>query len=281
MVDAFLRNMKSTLSELVQEETSKSFRDLLARFRQEPVHSPEVLERLMSELVDSPEDSSENFPSQPLLTPAEEVKNNPRCCQVIVKSKNGPCGRPLEGNNSVCSRHLPKVKTGVTCPYVMKSGNRIGQPCGKNVPPGFQHCRTHTVTKCVFKEGKKKCGRSISRCSPGEDHCRIHVVNELSLDTSKFVLFLNKFGNREHKYSELIFEDRKVVGKQKMDGSLVPHLSEDDYECVRVYGLPLSEPLVPGMIEYLKKKTESSVPSNPVAQPLPVPREPIIILDEN
>ena len=218
-------------------------------------HSPSIAEL---PIFDPPLNKQEEKKIEP-----PTLKGNPGKCPVLMKSgprKDQPCDRLLKGQNQVCTQHLPKLNTGIKCEAVMKAGVRKGQLCGKNVAPGDIFCGTHKHTKCIYKltlpgtSKESKCGRPISRCSTSESYCRIHLPFEMHIDKSKFVLTQNKFGSKEHKYSELIFEDKKVIGKQKLDGGTLTMLSDDDYECIRVYGLPLSDNLIEGMHDYIKRR---------------------------
>lgn len=293
-MESLLRDIKERVDEIYREKVEDIVYGILTDFKNEckDKKAVDTLSRIIDVWMDndldqmSPEHKKSSEPS-PLMTstdvqppptaamalsdPPKEVKTEPTVpkagtCQIPLKSgprKGQPCGGPLKGNNQMCQKHLPRVVTGIKCEAIMKAGSRKGQQCGKPVGPGDLFCGTHKVTKCVWKEGKKKCGRPISKCSPSETFCRIHLPQEITIDKSKFVLFTNKFGSKEHRYSELIFEDKKVCGKQKADGGTLSVLSDDDYECVKVYGLPLADALVPGMLDYLRRRVDPASPQKP------------------
>lgn len=206
-------------------------------------------------------------PTQPLL------------CTSIIKSgmrKGQSCGIKVHADG-LCKRHQPKVcvessgNAGISptngaeekCPALLKVGVRKGQICGACVPNGEIYCGKHKVVKCMFKlENGDYCGRSISLHSTSQTHCRIHVKNELSLDTRKFVTSLNRFGNMEHKYSGLVFENKKVVGAQHPTGTIVSNLNDDDLECVITYGLPIDPCFSSQMSDYLNKRKRKESKSN-------------------
>jgi hypothetical protein len=197
--------------------------------------------------------------------PHSQSHSEPRSesCTAIMKSGNRQgcaCGLKVHANN-LCKRHQPKSPAGEKseekCPALMKAGTRAGQMCGAKVCNGDTYCGKHKVTKCVFKLANGECcGRSVSSNSPSETHCRIHVKNELSLDTTKFVTSLNRFGNMEHKYSGLVFEHKKVIGAQHPAGTIITNLTTDDFECVIVYGLPLDPSFSVQFTDYLNKRKQ-------------------------
>lgn len=192
-------------------------------------------------------------------------------CVSLIKSgvrKGQVCGGKIHANG-MCKRHQPKVlMSEEKCPALMKAGTRKGQVCGARVANGDTYCGKHKITKCIFKlESGDCCGRSISHCSPTETHCRIHVKNELGLDTKKFVTVLNRFGNMEHKYSGLVFENKKVIGAQHPTGTIVSNLNDDDFECVIAYGLPISSCFSTQLSDYLNKRRQKE--TAPVESPSP------------
>ena len=165
------------------------------------------------------------------------------------------------------------------CNAIIKSGMRQGQMCGSKASlNGF--CKRHEKSdktekteksdkvdkggvqevkkRCTFciEEGKI-CGKPISIHSPSDSYCRLHVKDELSLDTKKYIISLNKFGNMEHKYSSLVFENKKVIGSQHPSGTITNTLNDEDLECVLVYGLPISDEFKPQMASYLNRKNIS------------------------
>jgi hypothetical protein len=181
-------------------------------------------------------------------------------CVSLIKSgvrKGHACGGKVHAGG-LCKRHQPKVALSEEkCPALMKAGARKGQVCGSKVANGDTYCGKHKITKCVFKLASGDCcGKNISHCSPTETHCRIHVKNELSLDTKKFVTALNRFGNMEHKYSGLVFENKKVIGAQHPTGTIVTNLNDDDLECVIVYGLPIDTCFSTQMTDYLNRRRQ-------------------------
>lgn len=192
----------------------------------------------------------------------DRVDNANKACSALMKSgkrKGQLCGAKVSDSTGMCKKHQPRVeKTGDTkCMALMKSGTRKGQPCGVAIASGELYCSKHRITKCIFKKPDgNQCGWSISRCSPSESYCRIHIKDELNLDVKSFVLYTNKFGNKEHKYSGLVFEDRKVVGAQNPTGTVTTFLNDEDLECVRVYGLPLCDNFMEKMKDYLNRKKE-------------------------
>lgn len=157
-----------------------------------------------------------------------------------------------------------------SCKALIKHGLRQGQVCGsKSTLGGF--CKRHAKTnvgefpspvkvqeikkRCVFKnEDGKCCGKSISIHSISDSYCRLHIKDELSLDTKKYITYLNKFGNMEHKYSSLVFENKKVIGVQHPSGTITTTLNDEDLECVIIYGLPIDDTFKPQMIDYLNRK---------------------------
>jgi len=189
--------------------------------------------------------------------PEKEGHEKKEGCVQLMKSgkrKGEMCGGKITANE-LCGRHQPKVPLSDTrCETIMKAGTRKGQACGGKVALGSLYCTKHRLVKCVYKDGLVMCGKPISKCSTSESFCRIHIRDELGIDTSKYVLYLNKHGNREHKYSELIFENRVVVGKQNENGTTSMALTYDDLECVKIYGLPLAENFHAQMNDYLKRK---------------------------
>lgn len=199
-------------------------------------------------------------------------------CSAIMKSgvrKGQECGSKAH-SNGMCKRHMPKVISDVKCPAIMKAGARKGQACGTSVGNGDTYCGKHKVVKCVFKIGEKHiCGRGISVHSPSETHCRIHLKNELGLDTKTFITVRNRNGYMEHKYSGLIFSDKKVVGIQHQSGDIDANLTDDDFECVIVYGLPLSSEYNEKFSNYISRRKSSilsnSVPVSPHSSNHPSP----------
>lgn len=181
-------------------------------------------------------------------------------CVSIIKSgvrKGQACGGKVHANG-LCKRHQPKVPLSEEkCPALMKAGARKGQVCGSRVANGDTYCGKHKITKCVFKlPSGDCCGRSISHCSPTETHCRIHVKDELGLDTKKYITMVNRFGNMEHKYSGLVFENKKVIGAQNPTGTIATNLNDDDLECVIVYGLPLDPSFSTQISDYLNRRRQ-------------------------
>lgn len=178
-------------------------------------------------------------------------------CTAIMKSgarKGQACGAKVL-NGVTCKRHTKVENTSdEKCPAINKGGVNKGQVCGKPVVNGNLYCQKHCITKCKFMCGDKECGRSISPFSPTLSMCRIHLIDELNLDTTKFVLYTNKFGNIEHKYSGLVFTDRKVNGAQHPGGYVIAELTDDDFECIKRYGLPICEHYKEEMINYLNKE---------------------------
>ena len=213
-----------------------------------------------------------------VMSPASFSSPASPVCTSIIKSgarKGNICGSKVYADG-FCKRHQVKGCTsGVTsitsatatsseekCPALLKAGVRKGQICGACVANGETYCGKHKVVKCIFKlENGDCCGRSISLQSPSETHCRIHVKNELSLDTKKFVTSLNRFGNMEHKYSGLVFENKKVVGAQHPSGTIITNLNDDDLECAIIYGLPIETCFITQMTDYLnrRKRKESII----------------------
>ncbi len=182
------------------------------------------------------------------------VKAAPGTCPVLLKSgsrANQPCGATLKGNNTACQKHLPRSASGLTCEMIMKSGARKGTMCGKSVASGYIYCSVHTCNGCVFKEGKK-CGRPISPFSPSGTICNLHLPTEIPFDKKNLVVSINKAGQKEHKYTGFVFnEENKAYGKAVAGGSVDQNFTNDDFELVRIYGIPLVADLVPKMAEYI------------------------------
>ena len=188
-------------------------------------------------------------------------------CNSIMSSgirKGQICGGKVY-INGMCKRHQPKTSLSEEkCPAIMKAGTRKGQICGARVANCETFCGKHKVTKCVFNINGENCEKNVSVHSPSETHCRIHIKNELNLDTKKFITTVNRFGNMEHKYSGLVFENKKIVGAQHPAGTIVSNLSDDDLECAIVYGLPLDEMFHDQMKDYLnrRKQKQNGSPSS-------------------
>jgi len=201
-------------------------------------------------------EKTEKSPETPLKTPGKDVPIEERCKETLKSGVN--IGKPCP-NRAVtdgrCRRHIPKENTsGMTCMATMKSGTRNGEVCGAACRGGDIYCTRHKNVKCTFKDDKKKaCQYGISRSSADEKYCRVHLTEEFAINTSKFLLYTNKFGNREHNYSELVFEDRKVIGRQMIDGSINTELTEEDLDCIRVYHLPINPKFNEQMTAHLQK----------------------------
>ena len=218
--------------------------------------------------VSTPENSKVKItpplrPDVPLVNiPSEEVHLTESKCTSILGSgirKGQACGGKVH-MNGMCKRHQSKVPLSEEkCPAIMKAGARKGQICGARVAQCETFCGKHKVTKCVFKVGGEFCGKSISINSPSETHCRIHIKNELNLDTKKFITAVNRFGNMEHKYSGLVFENKKVVGAQHPAGTIVSNLNDDDLECVILYGLPIDTVFLEQMKDYLNRRKHKEI----------------------
>jgi hypothetical protein len=197
-------------------------------------------------------------PQNPILcTDEEPVKSEEivKTCQVPMKSglrKGQPCGGKIVEGQQTCKRHQEKQPSDHTCQIQMKTGVRKGKPCGGKIAVGELVCGKHKNIKCIHKDENGKCDRPISKNSLSDSYCRVHIKDELCIDVSRVILYTNKFGNKEHKYSELIFEGGKVIGKQNQDGSTLRALNDDDLECVKIYKLPLDEEYHAKMIQYLK-----------------------------
>lgn len=182
---------------------------------------------------------------------------NPNSCSALLKSgpnKGKQCTLIIVEGTTLCKRHQPKApkcESFEVCSHPMKSGVRAGQPCGAKAMYGEKVCGKHKIVKCIHQTGRKKCGRPISKFSSSETFCRVHIIEELNIDTSKVILRKTKFGHKEHKYSELLFEEGKAIGKLTVDGGITKSLNDDDLECVKVYNLPLADEHIPKMKEYL------------------------------
>ncbi len=253
-----------------REEVRKQYTRLVELFERE-VSDPlarEVLRRLTQTIeVDSPVSHQGESVSPSPGSPEEkhhDLKPGEPSCTAVLKSgtRKGQLCRRKVFANSLCKIHAPREMSQETCPALMKAGARKGQACGGSLAVGDSLCAKHKITKCVFKlSGTRKCcGKSISKFSPSETHCRVHLIEEMHLDTNKFVLYKNKFGNSEHRYSELVFENKKVVGVQNPSGNVEAYLNDEDLECVIAYRLPVCEELKARLSSYLNEGGENEVP---------------------
>jgi hypothetical protein len=252
----------------VRSEVQKHTARIVELFEKEvsDTAAREVLRRLTQTLeVPSPVSHRNDAPSpsQESSSPEEkhfDLKPGEVTCAAVIKTgaRKGQLCRGKVFANSLCKRHCPRETSQETCPALMKSGARKGQPCGGSIAVGDTLCSKHKITKCVFKPAgaRKCCGKSISKYSPSETHCRLHLIDEMHLDTDKFILYKNKFGNSEHRYSELVFENKKVVGVQNPSGHIDNYLNEEDLECVVAYRLPVCEELKPRLTAYLNEGGE-------------------------
>lgn len=126
------------------------------------------------------------------------------------------------------------------CEYIMKSGKRRGNSCGKKVIKN-DLCRTHCPKNCkvVIESGPRKgekCNRLVSDRSTTGKYCMVHMKNE----EETLVLRLNKWGQLCHTNSGLVFQNKMVIGKQTDSGDIVKLLEDIDFECILEYGFKMS-----------------------------------------
>lgn len=270
----------SEISLYIKETLRKKYAAILKDFEDESKHpeSNELLSRILAlheedtvslshehnhELFDIASPARSNVSKKEVQSPAHSSsKTDDGKCTAIIKSgsrKDQPCGLKAVDGTSLCRRHsgVKKVVSSLPvgiCETELSSGARKGQACGAKTLPGENVCAKHKAHTCVFKIGNKKCGRPLSPFSPSEKHCRIHIFDEIKPDTSTVIITKNKDGLDYHRYSGLVFEEGKVIGKEAADGALDKTLVDDDFECVFLYKLPLSDPYIPAMIDYVKRR---------------------------
>ncbi len=164
-------------------------------------------------------------------------------CTTIMKSgarAGQMCMKPAI-NNGKCGRHggaTEQKNYGGTCEMIMKSGVRMGQPCGAKTLVGEIYCNRHKKKSCIFSVCGKPCGQPLSDFSPTQSYCRIHLIQELSIDTSNYVLTINPFGQKEHRWTGMIFDDGKVIGKKGDNGMIDAALNDEDLKAIIYYRLP-------------------------------------------
>jgi len=245
-----------------ENETRKILSDIMTDFERQ-CEDPKYTELLQS-IIDSYQNTelskeirvsnrSLNLELQQVI-PRQQVDNTGCISKIQSGARKGEmCGAKIH-LNSLCKRHSPKEDEN-KCSFIMEKGVKIGQPCGKCIPFGELFCAKHKTNQCKHvSECGKVCNQPISIYSKAESSCRVHLIEELQIDTSKFVTYTNKFGNTEHKYSGFIFENGKVVGIQNTNGTTSTVLNENDFECVIKYGLPIDDFFKNQLIDYLNKK---------------------------
>lgn len=173
----------------------------------------------------------------------EEKKLAGSFCTEILKSgsrKGSMCMKPVVANGK-CGRHggIVEQKTyGGTCEMIIKSGARANQPCGAKTCVGESFCARHKKKSCCYLLHGKPCGQPLSDFSPSQSYCRIHIIQELSIDTSTYTLMINSFKQKEHKWSGMIFDDSKVIGKKGENGMVDGALNDEDLRAMIYYKLP-------------------------------------------
>lgn len=141
------------------------------------------------------------------------------------------------------------------CAHILLSGKNKGKNCSNKLVKGKQYCRSHLPSGCMFtlttgiKVGQC-CGKLISDKSISGKYCKVHISKEIS--DKHFLIFKNKYGNYEHAFTELLFKDSMIYGKQGKDGVVSP-LTDDDYECVKQYKFKLIPELMVKMKDYLER----------------------------
>lgn len=173
----------------------------------------------------------------------EEKKLTGSFCTELLKSgsrKGSMCMKPVVANGK-CGRHggVVEQKTyGGTCEMIIKSGARANQPCGAKTCVGESFCARHKKKSCCYLLHGKPCGQPLSDFSPSQSYCRIHIIQELSIDTSTYTLMINSFKQKEHKWSGMIFDDSKVIGKKGENGLVDGALNDEDLRTMIYYKLP-------------------------------------------
>lgn len=193
--------------------------------------------------------SKDSFPSTAPINSSntkesiEEKKLTGSFCTEILKSgsrKGSMCMKPVVANGK-CGRHggIVEQKTyGGTCEMIIKSGARANQPCGAKTCVGESFCARHKKKSCCYLLHGKPCGQPLSDFSPSQSYCRIHIIQELSIDTSTYTLMINSFKQKEHKWSGMIFDDSKVIGKKSENGMVDGALNDEDLRAMIYYKLP-------------------------------------------
>lgn len=138
-----------------------------------------------------------------------------------------------------------------SCTFTLKTGPRKGERCkGKISTKNPRFCSRHLPKGCMFRTAEHKlCNGPIVTNSNGDitEFCKEHLpIDHLTIN-------VNKWGHLEHKPTGLIFQDKKVIGKQGDSKVLLP-LSDQDLENIFNYSFPLDEKLMETMRDYLLRR---------------------------
>ncbi len=254
--DAIQRYVNKVLYNLMQELTSSLPEDQKGSL---PFIRAAIEKRIVQFEEDISTSSYSSKDSFPVTTPidslnvhtkteesvksVEEKKLTGSFCTELLKSgsrKGSMCMKPVVANGK-CGRHggVVEQKTyGGTCEMIIKSGARANQPCGAKTCVGESFCARHKKKSCCYLLHGKPCGQPLSDFSPSQSYCRIHIIQELSIDTSTYTLMINSFKQKEHKWSGMIFDDSKVIGKKGENGLVDGALNDEDLRTMIYYKLP-------------------------------------------
>ena len=115
-----------------------------------------------------------------------------------------------------------KTDSGSLCDYVFQKGNKVGKACGSSV------C-SESTTKCK----KHLESKSNSQVKPFVTQQQQQPPIQTGVRSAKLSISRNDYGNYEHKATNLVFNDGKLVcGKQVLD-KVLPLNMTDIENCKR------------------------------------------------
>jgi hypothetical protein len=105
------------------------------------------------------------------------------CSFILTRGKNAghPCGRRLvEGSQTFCKDHVPKLPKENGCVFVLTRGNRKGETCNHIIHNDTPFCYAHNqqveFEKCPFmlNKGARKGQTCDRRRKASEAFCSMH-----------------------------------------------------------------------------------------------------------
>ena len=129
----------------------------------------------------------------------------------------------------------PDGKTSSECQYQFQKGKSIGQYCGSRVSEDSssgKYCKKHLK----FEGESKKTLVQVPNTSVNTE-----PKNPTNVLTKQLVVTQNKYGNREHEETHLVFHEksRKVYARQ--DGNKLVPLTDKDKESAKQYNFHVDD----------------------------------------